>query len=320
MKVVIGANPMGLESAIPNLRQTYPDIQFAHCASREETGHDIQDADIYMGWLSRDDFLGAKNLKWIQSPSSGINYYIAISELVDSDVLLTSARGTHAGCLAESTFGMILAFTRGIRDSILHQQKHAWAIREIRPKLVELKGSTLGLIGFGAFGRAMAQRAPAFDMRTIAVDVFPNNKPDHVDELWGIERLGDLLGQSDYVVVTVPFTPDTENMIGATELALMKPTAMLLSMSRGGIVDQNALAQALIDKRLAAAAIDVCKPEPLHVDSPLWDLENLLITPHIAGGTQYEGQYVLEIFHENLDRYLRQDFPLRNQIDKRQGF
>ena len=320
MKVLIGANPMGLEKAIPDLQQSYPDLNFVHCGVREETIEFIGDADIYMGWLNKEVFLAAEDLKWIQSPSSGINYYLAIPELVESDVLLTSARGTHAACLAESTFGMILGFTRGIIESKVYQQQHEWAIRQIRPKLVELTGSTMGIIGFGAFGRALAKRAQAFDMQIVAVDIFPANKPDYVKALWGLDQLDDLLRESDYIVVTVPATPDTDGMLGAEQLALMKPEAMLLGMSRGGVIDQAALAKALRENRLAAAALDVFKPEPLPADSNLWDLENLLITPHIAGGTQYEGQHILNIFTENLARFLQNDLPLRNQIDKKQGF
>ncbi len=320
MKALIGFNPMGLEAAIPDLRRRYPEIEWVHCPSREDTTEWIVDADIYLGWLSREAFLAAEKLKWIQSPSSGINYYLAIPELVESDVLLSSASGTHGACLAESALGMIFAFTRGIRTSVFRQQEHVWALREIRPTLTELTGSTMGIIGFGAVGRALAKRAQAFDMHIIAVDVYPADKPDYVNELWGLDRLSDLLRESDCVVVTVPYTPQTIGMIGAEELALMKPSAMLVGISRGGIIDQEALATALRDERLAAAALDVCKPEPLPADSDLWDLENLLITPHIAGGTQFERQHILGIFYENLERFLNGDLPLRNQIDKLRGF
>lgn len=320
MKVLIGYNPMGLAEAIPDLGRKYPDVEFVHCASREDTGELIVDADVYVGWLNRDAFLAARKLKWIQSPSTGVDFFLTIPELVESDVLLTNARGTHGACLAESTLGMILAFTRGIRDSVLHQQGREWIQREIRPKLVELTGSTMGIVGFGTIGRALARRAQAFDVRIIAVDIYPVDKPDYVNELWDADRLGDLLRGSDYVVVTVPYTPANHGLIGAEQLALMKPTAMLVGVSRGGIIDQDALAQALREKRLAAAALDVFWPEPLPADSEIWDVENLLITPHIAGGTQFEGQYVLDIFYENLARFLRGDLPLRNQIDKQRGF
>ncbi len=320
MNILIGATPMGLETAIPDLQARYPDLTFTHCPTREETAAMIGDADVYMGWISLEAFLAAEKLKWIQSPSSGINYYLNIPELVASDVILTSARGTHGACLAESSMAMILAFTRGIRHSIFEQQKKNFSMWEVRGPLVELTGSTMGIIGYGAFGRALAKRASAFDMRVIAVDLFPNNPGEFADELWGLDQLDRLLAESDYVVVTVPHTPDTDNMIGAEQLARMKSSAILLGMSRGGIIDQAALADVLRSKRIAAAALDVFKPEPLPEESELWDLDNLLITPHIAGGTQFERRHILDIFIENLDRFVAGERPLRNEIDMKQGF
>ena len=320
MKVLVGSNPMGLENAFPELQTDYPEVTFVHCADRDALAQEIADADVYVGWLSREVFMAAKKLKWVQSPSSGINYYLAIPEFVESDVLLTSASGTHGACLAESAMGMIFAFTRGIRDCVLYQQERWWAVSKVRPKLVELTDSTMGIVGLGKVGRALAKRAHAFDVRIIAVGVYPVDKPDCVSELWGIERLEDLLRESDYVVVTVPYTPQTVGMLGAEQLTMMKPSAMLVGISRGGIIDQEALAQALRQGRLAAAALDVFKPEPLPAESDLWDLENLLIMPHIAGGTQFEAKYILDIFGENLGRFTRGDLPLRNQVDKEQGF
>ena len=320
MKVLIGANPMGLEKAIPDLQAKYPDIEFAHVADREDTLPMIKDADVYVGWLSREVYLAAEKLKWIQSPSSGINYYLAVPELVESDVILCSARGTHGACLAESVFAMILAFTRGIRDCIFLQQKKEYSGRAVRPKLLELTDMTLGIVGLGMVGRSIAQRAAAFDLNIIAVDMFPDNKPDYVNELWGLDRLNEMMSTADFVVVTVPYTPDTDMMIGPEQIGSMKSTAMLVGISRGHIIDEDALVEALNGGKIAAAALDVFSQEPLPADSPLWDAENLLMTPHIAGGTQYEGKYILEILYENLDRFLKGDLPLRNQIDKKRGF
>lgn len=320
MKVLIGTNPMGLEKAIPELQAQYPEVTFEHVAQREDTLEMIADADVYVGWMNKEVCLAAKQLKWVQSPSSGIDYYLAIPEFKESDTLLTSASGTHGACLAESALGMILAYTRGIRDSILAQPRHEWAIRSIRPKLVELTGTTLGIVGFGRVGRALAERAQVFGLRILAVDMFPTNKPAYVEALWDLDGLDELLAQSDYVVVTVPRTPETMNMIGAEQMETMKSTAILVGISRGGIINQEAMAEALREGKIGAAAVDVTYPEPLPEDSELWDLENLLITPHIAGGTQHEGQYVLEIFEENLAKFLKGEFPLRNQVDKERGF
>jgi D-2-hydroxyacid dehydrogenase (NADP+) len=235
-------------------------------------------------------------------------------------VILTSARGTHSACLADSVFGMILAFTREIKTFVLRQQEHKWAAQESRPKMIELTGSTMGIIGFGTVGQATAQRAVAFGMRVVAVDVLPLAKPDNVEALWGLDRLHELLNISDYVVVTVPYTRETDGMIGVAEIAQMKPGALLVGISRGRIIDEGALIAALKSGHLSAAALDVFAQEPLPPDSELWDMPNVLITPHAAGGTQFEAQYVLDIFCENLDRFLRGDLPLRNQVDKQRGF
>lgn len=320
MKVLIGPNGMGLERGLGDLREGHPEITFEHCADRAELGSAIADAEVYVGWLDGEAFAQAGRLRWIQSPSSGVNHYLAIPALAESEVLLTSASGTHAACLAESTFAMILAFTRGVRDAIHYQAKHEWANRAIRPKLVELTGSTMGIVGLGRVGCALAERASAFGMRVIAVDLYTGHRPACVSELSHVDRLEELLRSSDYVVVTVPYTAETEGLIGTEELAKMKPSAMIVGISRGGIIDQEALGQALRDGRLAAGALDVTRPEPLPAESELWDLDNLLIMPHVAGGTQYEGEHVLEILAENLERFLRGDLPLRNQVDKARGF
>jgi phosphoglycerate dehydrogenase-like enzyme len=307
-----------LEKAIPDLNAAYPGVEFVHAATLPNIVAQIADADVYLGWLNREMFLAAKNLRWIQSSSSGVNHYLAIPELAASDVLLTSASGTHAIALAESTLAMILAFTRQIRTFVQQQAEHRW--KESRARMRELTGSVMGIVGFGAVGRALAPRAAAFEMQVLAVDVVPVNKPDCVQELWSIERLPDLLRRSDFVVVTVPYTPDTDGMIGAAQIAQMKPGALLVGISRGRIIDEAALVEALRDGSLSAAALDVFAQEPLPADSELWDIENLLITPHAAGGTQFEGQYILEIFRENLERFLQGVTPLRNQVDKRRGF
>ncbi len=320
MKVLVGPNNLALEAVLDALRPQYPHITFAHCPDRAALSAALADADVYLGWLSREEFLAARRLRWIQSPSSGIDRFLAIPELAQGQVLLTSARGTHGACLAEHTFAMILAFTRRIREYVLAQGRHEWANRELRPAMRELTGATMGIIGLGAVGRAIARRAAAFDMRVVAVDAVPAEAPEGVAWLAGSEGLGRLLDESDYVVVTVPWTPETVGLIGAEELARLKPTAMLVGISRGGIIDEAALLGALREGRLAAAALDVTSSEPLPADSPLWEEPNLLITPHVAGGTQYETAHILEIFTENLARLLRGEAPLRNQIDKARGF
>ena len=321
MKVLIGANPMGLEETLPPCGADHPGVTFVHEPDRGKLSAAIDDADVYVGWIGEEQFAAAKELKWIQSPSSGTNYYLAIPALVESDVLLTSARGTHANCVADSAMAMILAFTRGVVDCVIAQQSRDWGVAKVvRPKLLELTGSQMGIVGIGAIGKAIAKRAKAFGMRVEAVDAFTNEGGEDVDAVWPLERLGALMRESDYVVVTLPWTRETDGMIDAELIGEMKPSGMLVGMSRGGIIDQDALGQALKERTIACAALDVFKPEPLPDDSELWDLDNLLILPHIAGGTQLEGKYIADIFRENMGKFLANDLPLRNQVDKERGF
>jgi len=320
MRILIGPNSYGLDAVIPTVQARHPDVEIEVCTERELLADALREADIYLGWLSREAYLGGGKLKWIQSPSTGVDSFLRIPELRDGDVLLTGAKGTHAACLAESAIAMIFAFTRGIRTFIDHQDRKAWASRTVRNALVELTESTVGIVGFGTVGQALAARVQAFGACVVATDAFPGDKPDYVERLTGPEGLGGLLTESDYVVVTVPLVATTRHMIDAAAMAKMKPTAMLVGISRGGVIDEGALAGALISRRIAAAALDVFEKEPLPEDSPLWDIDNLLITPHAAGGSQHESRHIQDIFIDNVDRFVAGDVPLRNLIDKQRGF
>jgi phosphoglycerate dehydrogenase-like enzyme len=183
-----------------------------------------------------------------------------------------------------------------------------------------LTGTILGIVGFGCVGREIAKRACGFNMRIRAVDLKPANKPDYVERLDGVDGLDLLLEDSDYLVVTVPYTETTHGMLNRERLSLLKPSAVLVGISRGEIIDESALVEHLRKGRLAAAALDIFVEEPLPERSPLWDIPNLLITPHVAGGTQFETERLLEIFVENLDRFLHGRRPLRNEVDKNRGF
>lgn len=320
MHIVIGPNNFNLEQVIPVIQARYPEVTFDVCKDRECVDRAIVNADAYCGWLTRETFIAGTRLRWIQSPSTGVDAFLRIQELKDSDVILTNARGVHAACLAEQTFAMIFSFSRGMKAFLEHQQRHEWAGREVRDSLVELTGSTMGIVGYGTVGHAIAERARAFGMRVLAVDVFPTDKPDQGLRVFGIEDLGLVLTESDYVVITVPLTPETRGMVGAAQLSLMKPSAILVGISRGGIIDETALVDALTSGKLAAAALDVFETEPLPKDSPLWDIPNLIVIPHAAGGSQYEPAAIRGIFRENIERFVRGDFPLRNEVSKQRGY
>lgn len=320
MHIVIGPNNFNMEQVIPAIQARYPEVTFDICKDRECVDRAIVNADAYCGWITREMFLAGKKLRWIQSLSTGVDTFLRIQELKDSDVILTNARGVHAACLAEQTFAMIFGFTRGMKAFLEHQQRHEWAGREIRDSLVELMGSTMGIVGYGTVGHAIAERARAFGMRVLAVDVFPTDKPDQGLQVFGIEDLNTVLAESDYVVITVPSTSQTRGMMGAAQLAMMKPSAILVGISRGGIIDETALVDALTSGKLAAAALDVFETEPLPKDSPLWDIPNLIVVPHAAGGSQYEAAAIRGIFRENIERFVRGDFPLRNEVSKQRGY
>ncbi|MHB0856881.1 MAG: D-2-hydroxyacid dehydrogenase [Anaerolineae bacterium] len=320
MKLLVGPNQLGLEKALPNLAAQYPDIEMIHCPQPADLAAQIADAEIFVGWLTPGVFEAARALRWIQSPSSGVNMFLAVPGFAESEVLLTSARGTHGACLAEHAFALIFAFTRHLKEYILAQPQHRWTQAEHRGSMRELTGATMGIIGLGAIGQATARRAEAFGMHVIAVDMLPVSQPACVEHLAGLEGLDELLRASDYVVVAVPYTDQTHDMLCERELQLMKPSALLIGISRGGIISERALARALREGWIAGAGLDVFETEPLPADSALWNLPNLVITPHTAGGTQYEGEHVMEILRENLDRYLAGTLPLQNQVDKRRGF
>ena len=244
-------------------------------------------------------------------------------DLINSDVILTNAREVHGPVVAEHVIALIFALAKRLPQAVRLQQKHIWGQDPMwhgRPRPREVAGATLGLIGVGSIGRAIAQRACALGMRVIAVREHPQKgTSEGVQQVFAPTQLDALLSQSDYVVLAVPLTPATRRLIDAARLARMKPAACLINVSRGPLVDEAALAQALREHRLGGAALDVFEKEPLPSDSPLWDLENLLITPHTAALTEklWERHYAL--VSENLRRYLNHQ-PLLAVVDKKKGY
>jgi phosphoglycerate dehydrogenase-like enzyme len=212
---------------------------------------------------------------------------------------------------------MLLALARGIPGYVRAQDAREW--RKI--PVVELTGGTLGIIGMGGFGREMATRAAGYEMTVIAVDPVLTEPPPGVAELKKPTReaLLDLLSRSDAVMIACPKIPETTNLIGAKELAAMKPGSYLVGVTRGGIVDEDALADALRRGHLAGAGLDVFSREPLPPESPLWGLETLIMTPHVAGASQRRPRRTYEFFRENLRRFVAGE-PLVNVVDKRRGF
>jgi len=305
------------------LHREFPDLVVDQLNSYDNVEQHIADAEILFATSIRpEQFLAAKKLRWIHSQAAAVHQFM-FPELVNSDVILTNARDVHGPVVAEQVIAMMFALARRIPAAVRFQQKHVWgqdAFSSGRSRSRELAGATLGLVGLGSIGRNVAKHASALGMRVIAVREHPEKeKPRHVDEALPTSKLQELLAQSDYVVLSAPVTPETTGMIGARQLAAMKPDAFLLNVGRGPLINEAALVEVLRQHKIGGAALDVFDQEPLPSDSPLWDLEDLLITPHTGGISEkmWERHYVL--FSENLRRYLSGE-PLLGLVDKRSGY
>jgi D-2-hydroxyacid dehydrogenase (NADP+) len=257
----------------------------------------------------------AKRLKLIQSISAGIDQY-------DKDVLrnhgirLASSAGVNANAVAEHAIALMLALKRHLSVARDNQTARRWRgmISEIAAREDELAGKVLLIVGLGRIGARLARLAKAFDMKVLATRRDPARGTEGADAVFGHERLPELLGQADIVVLACPLTADTENLIDARALGLMKPSAHLINVARGRVVDEDALIEALQERRIAAAGLDVTREEPLPSASPLWALPNVLITPHTAGETRAYEDRVIDLLLTNLDRLWRGEATLVNQV------
>jgi phosphoglycerate dehydrogenase-like enzyme len=296
-----------------------PEVQKVWATTPDAIAREIADADAVYGWPTLEQFQAAKQLKWIQAPSAGVEMLCSIPEIVASDVTITNSRGAHARVIAEHAFAMLLAFTRGLHRFEQDKAARRWSREAAIPEVLEIAGWTIGLVGYGQIGQQVARRALGFEMQVLAVDVETVQDAPHGVEVWGLDRLPDLFAQSDVVVIATPFTPQTRHLVNADLLDRMKPTAYLLVESRGGIVDEAALVDVLKKGKIAAAGLDVFEQEPLGPDSELWDVPNLIMTPHLAGASIQKDRRCVEILRENLGRFQRGE-PLVNLVDKRKGY
>jgi phosphoglycerate dehydrogenase-like enzyme len=302
--------------------QTVPHVRVFSPATREEAEALLPRADVVLGFAVRPtNFAQAVRLKWIHSTAASVTG-VLFPELVASDVQVTNARGLHADAMAEHALAMMLSFARKLHHARDAQRVREWtqaSLWEDVPAIGSLAGATLGLVGLGAIGSAIAVRAKAMGMRVLAVRVHPAATPAPADEQWPVSRLDELLPHVDWLVLAAPHTRDTERLIGREQLARMKPTARFMNLGRGALVDEAALIDALRERRLAGAALDVFEQEPLPRTSPLWDMPEVILTPHTSGlGPRY-WERAMEQFTANLLRYLAGE-PLLNLVDKRAGY
>jgi phosphoglycerate dehydrogenase-like enzyme len=309
-----------LEAPVEAWREKFPGVEFVVARGLEEQIAAARGADAYLGRMRREVFLAVgPQLRWVHSGGAGIEKLVAIPELVESSVIVTNTRGAHATCIADHTFAMLLALARKLPDLWGDQRQRVWKRPGVTDGMRALCGATLVIVGLGNIGQAIARRAAAFEMRVLGIDVRPGETPDGVEAVWGLDRLDEALGKADAVVISVPYTRETHRLMDARRIALLKPGAYLLAVSRGGIVEEPALIAALQEGRLAGAGLDVQEREPLPPEDPLWEAPNLILTPHCSGTSDLTRERVWAITEENLRRFVNGE-PLLNLCDKHAGF
>jgi len=285
--------------------------------SRDDLDRRIAEADVLVvsGLWNNDIVAQAPKLKFIQSASAGVDQY-SREALAAHGIRLASAQGVNARAVSEHAIALILALSRRLPEARDNQAKHFWRgmIGDLTQREDELGGKTLLIVGLGRIGGRLAQLAKAFDLRVIGIRRDPGAGSNGADSVHGMAQLKELLPQADFVALTCPLTKETEGLIGTEALASMKPSAFLVNVARGRVVDEKAVIKALGEGRIAGAALDCTHDEPLPPSSPLWDMPNVFITPHTAGETRHYEDNVLDILQENLDRLWRGETALRNQI------
>jgi phosphoglycerate dehydrogenase-like enzyme len=283
---------------------------------REAQLEEIVDADVVFGSVGHPLFLQAKRLRWVQAVGAGIDSML-YPEFVQSDVTLTSEKGNVGIHLSEHAFALLLGVTRCVDRAL--RDPHWEARSAIRDRAWEIYDQTMGIVGLGGTGLAVAERAHAFGMRILAID--PENvlKPDYVEWVRPPDALGEMLGQSDVVVICAPLTNETRHLFNSERFAQMRPGAVLIDVTRGEIIDGPALLEALQSGRLGGAGLDTPPGEPIAADNPLWNMENVIVTPHTAGASPRRGDRIVESFCDNLRRF-RTGEPLHGVIDKVKGY
>jgi len=281
------------------------------------------DAEIYFGFgIARELFVAAERLRWVHSAAAGARASL-FSEMRDSDVVLTNSAGIYAEPLAEWAIAAVLNFARGFDLAVRGKFDRRWPYDDMaafgHPQR-EAAGGTIGIVGYGGIGRAIGRRARALGMSVLAVrSRVGGDLPEGADEVFGPEDLPTVLERSHYVVLSLPETASTSGLIGAPELALMRPDSVLLNLSRGGIVDEDALVDALRSGDIRGAALDVFREEPLPADSPLWTLDNVLITPHAAAISPRFWERQTALMVRNIGSYLAGG-RMENVVDKTRGY
>lgn len=307
--------PEGVEARVA---AAAPDHELLVSRDADEIRSVKDDVEIIIGFPPRELLRAMPRLKWFQQWAAGADWLRHHPELVDADFTLTSAVGIHAVQIGEHVFAMLLALARELPAAVLAQHERRWrSFNDVGT--FELHGQRLLVVGVGAIGGRVAELGAAFGMEVVGVRRDPHRGVPGVTRMVAPDALDEELPAADAVVLTVPLTDATRDLLSAARIARMKPGAVLVNIGRGGTVDEASLAAALADGQLRGAALDVFEDEPLPPSSPLWGLPNLLITAHYAGATPHYGERAMALALDNLGRYL-EGKPLKNVVDKRLGY
>jgi phosphoglycerate dehydrogenase-like enzyme len=311
--------PLNMQEALADLEESLPGLDLVFLGSQDSpklaTDYDAIVSMQSYGKPVRELLSMSKKLRWVHSLSAGVEGLVHIPELRDSDIILTNAKIVQAPEIGDHTFALLLLLTRNLK----HYERamdEGWIGRATpRLPIIELRGKTMLIIGLGGIGRQVAQRAAAFDMRVLAVD--PKDIPytRDVEYVGKPDQLNELLPQADVVVSSVPHTTESEGMLGKEQFDLMKDGVYLINVSRGRIVQTDALVAALESGKVRGAGLDVTNPEPLPKEHPLWKMDNVIITPHMATISDRAPERRLNLVRENIERFVT-GRPLRNMINK----
>lgn len=319
VRVVAGPSARLTAAEINQIRSAGKNVDLYQCRDEEEFRRRAADAEVLLGFVSKEVIQAAENVKWIQTWAAGLE--TLPEETFQHPAVLTNMQRVFAPVIAETAFALLLGLTRGIVQSFAPgMREHRWGGLNRQVPLVDLYQKTMGIVGMGGIGSEIARRAYyGFSMKVLATDAKPLPKPEYVAELRDPGWLLEMVPQVDVLVSAAPHTKVTERMFNAEVFAKMKPTAYFLNMSRGGLVDQPALTRALVERRILGAGLDVTTPEPLPPGDPLWDAPNLIITGHSSGGAAIRQVRLIGLVTENMRRYT-DGLPLLNVCDKQRRY
>ncbi|MGI6359151.1 MAG: D-2-hydroxyacid dehydrogenase [Bacillota bacterium] len=312
MHILITQKPT--EEQLSAIRELLPEATITVTREEEEIRQAMRTAEVIWGSHYLPEMLPeAKSLRLIQVAFAGVDR-LMVPQLLAHKAVLANARGIHGTTIAEHVFMLMLALARQLPATMRAADRKEWT----RTGAAVLEGSTMGIVGYGSIGQAIARRAKAFGMQVLATR--RHAQPDQwADQVWDNSGLPDLLRQSDYVILATPLTTETYHLIGSEELAMMKDSAVLVNIARGAVVDEKALIACLQAGGIRGAGLDVFETEPLPADSPLWSMPNVVITPHQAGSMPDYDQRAFAVFMDNLKR-LQAGEPLLNVVDKQAGY